>query len=652
MADGGSLPSRPGVNGQGASPPFLNEGVASVCGFSRYKCRLKRIRDLSDIPHDSPLTLSVSEFVMFSLPLGRRSTARTMLRAAEAAQAWIEFRPDGSIVAASANFLTAFGYTAAELRGAHHRMLCHDDLIQSETYEAFWRDLAAGIPTAGVYRRRTKSGEERYVQGSYTPVRSAFGRVRRVIKFVTDVTTDAKQRASDQSRLEALDRNLAVITFDLEGNILEANANFLQAMGYTRDEVVGRHHRLFVDPAESVSAGYRQFWRRLASGEAFVDTFRRVAKGGREVFIQGSYNPLVGPDGRVYGVVKYVTDVTEAVRSRLAMEAIVDEMRSSLEALAGGDLTCPVRGNYSGMLGVLADDLNATLDTLRVTIGDIGTVSQEVAIGVQQIADGNQQLASRTTIQGNALAESSASLEELTCSVSDTAQSAETAAQLVRAAECDAAQGAAVSGDAQRVMACIAADSRRIGEITRVINEIAFQTNLLALNAAVEAARAGDHGRGFAVVAEEVRRLALQASQSSKEIELLINGTLQQVRDGAALVEQTVHAIEAVGTSVRRVSEHMDEVARASRAQADGIGQLNTAIADVDRATQQNALLVDEVNTTNATLRREVDRLRHRVQQFRLQDPHTRQTAGSTTRHTAKSPGWTRLGNRKQLQGA
>jgi methyl-accepting chemotaxis protein len=572
---------------------------------------------------------------MLLFPFARRSSARTLLRAAEASQAWIEFTPAGEIIAVSDGFIKTFGYARRALIGQHHRMFLFPEDAAAPSYTAMWQALAEGTEMQGVFRRRAQDGTLRWLHGAYTPVRDPFGRVRRVIKFARDVTASEIARADDRSRVDALDRSQATIAFDLAGNILDANTNFLQAVGYARDEVVGKHHAMFVAPAYARSAEYAAFWRRLGSGEPFVDTFQRVAKGGREIHIQGSYNPLRRPDGVVYGVVKYVSDVTTQVKEQRALEALVQEARSSLGALAQGDLTQPITGTYTGPLGALAADVNTALAMLRDTIGAMSESAVSVAAAVAQLAQGNEDLAQRTNRQASALEESAASLEELSASVTRNAHVASSSRDVATDALANADHGARVSHEAISAIGQVSASGKRIGEITRVINEIAFQTNLLALNAAVEAARAGEHGRGFSVVAEEVRHLAQRAATASREIESLIDATLTQLTSGESLVQQTGTSIEQARARVQTVHGRIDDVATASQEQASGLAQLNVAIGDLDTTTQQNAALVEELSATNESLRSDAERLRRQVERFTLQ----RSARGAMHRDAPRRPG-------------
>jgi methyl-accepting chemotaxis protein len=244
----------------------------------------------------------------------KRSAAdfQGQIAAISKAQAVIEFTLDGIILNANDNFCRALGYSLKEIQGQHHGMFVDPTYRASHEYRVFWDKLARGEYDAGQYKRFSKSGKEVWIQASYNPIYDINGKPFKVVKYATDVT-EAKLRAADyEGQLAAIGKAQAVIEFDLKGNILNANDNFCRAMGYVIDEIRGQHHRLFVDAETSMSAEYRMFWDKLARGEYDSGQYKRIAKGGREIWIQASYNPIYDMNGKPFKVVKYATDITEA----------------------------------------------------------------------------------------------------------------------------------------------------------------------------------------------------------------------------------------------------------------------------------------------------------------------------------------------------
>ncbi|MFK7990492.1 MAG: PAS domain-containing protein, partial [Sandaracinaceae bacterium] len=227
----------------------------------------------------------------------------------------IVFEADGTIVEASEKFLQAVGYTEAEVVGEHHRLFVDPEEARSPAYTRFWEALRAGEAQSETFRRFGKGGQEIWIEATYTPVAGPDGHVERVVKFAADVTAKTTRAADRTSRLSAIHRSQAVIEFGLDGVVQKVNDNFLSALGYEREEVVGHHHRIFMDKEEAAGPSYEEFWRDLASGEVKSGQFRRIAKGGADVWIQATYNPILDPSGRPYKVVKFATDVTERVTS-------------------------------------------------------------------------------------------------------------------------------------------------------------------------------------------------------------------------------------------------------------------------------------------------------------------------------------------------
>ena len=254
-----------------------------------------------------------------------------VVNALNASQAVIEFTPDGRILTVNDNFLAVMGYRRDEIIGQHHRMFCDPAFAASDDYRLFWRDLAAGKFQSSAFKRYGKDGRVVWLQATYNPVIDAHGKVIRVIKFASDVTRVKLRELDFAGKINALDRAQAVIEFTPQGEILLANDNFLQALGYRLDEIQGKHHEMFCDPDYVRSADYRAFWDKLARGEFVADEFRRIGKGGRAVYIQASYNPVVDDTGTVIKVVKFATDVTAMVNRRLANEQIGREIDGELK---------------------------------------------------------------------------------------------------------------------------------------------------------------------------------------------------------------------------------------------------------------------------------------------------------------------------------
>jgi methyl-accepting chemotaxis protein len=287
-------------------------------------------------------------------------------------------------------------------------------------------------------------------------------------------------------------------------------------------------------------------------------------------------------------------------------------------ALGAGDLTRTLQSGAAGEFGRLGAALQQVQERLFSVVSQVRTGTTSVAANSSQITRDNDALALRTATQAESLEETAASMEQLTAAVRQNAESSRQANALVQAASDRAAQGGAVMNDVVRTMGSIRDSSHSIVDIIGVIDGIAFQTNILALNAAVEAARAGDQGRGFAVVASEVRVLAQRSAAAAKEIKGLIGASVQQVETGSQRVDEAGHEMAAIVAAVRQVAELIAQIHVASREQSDGIESVNTAIARIDRTTQDNALLVKDAARTAAALHERAVTLMKGVAGFEL----------------------------------
>jgi methyl-accepting chemotaxis protein len=535
------------------------------------------------------------------------------------AQAVIEFGLDGRVRHANKNFLDALGYTLDEIKGQHHSMFVDPVERQGADYRLFWEKLGRGEYDAGQYKRIGKGGKEVWIQASYNPILDMNGKPFKVVKYATDITEQKLRTADFEGQLAAIGKAQAVIEFGLDGRVRHANKNFLDTLGYTLDEIKGQHHSMFVDPTERQGNEYRLFWEKLGRGEYDAGQYKRIGKGGREVFIQASYNPIFDMNGKPFKVVKYATDVTEQVLASRAMEAAVAESQAIIAAARDNDLTrrIPLEGK-TGSLHELCSGINSLIDTMTSVVANILASSSTIATAVGEITNGTNDLSKRTEQQASNLEETAASMEEMAATIKLNAENAQQANTLAISARSTATDGGQVVDKAVEAMSRIESSSQKISDIIGVIDEIAFQTNLLALNAAVEAARAGDAGKGFAVVASEVRSLAQRSSGAAKDIKALIAASGSQVKDGVKLVNDAGQALNEIVGSIKKVADIVSEIASASKEQATGVEEINKAVSQMDEMTQQNSALVEENAAACRLLQDQADDMQHRMSQFEL----------------------------------
>ncbi len=473
------------------------------------------------------------------------------LAAINRSQAVIEFEMDGTILHANQNFLDLMGYTLDEVRGQHHKMFVEPGFAESVEYQDFWTRLRRGEYKMAEYKRVAKHGREVWIQGSYNPIFDAEGNPFKVVKFATDVTDEKLRNADFEGQIDAIRKSQAVVEFEMDGTIITANELFLDVMGYTLEEIRGKHHRMFVDPKERDGQMYAQFWAGLSRGEYAQAEFRRLAKDGREVWIQGSYNPILDLNGKPYKVVKYATEVTD----RVMLERESSRQRSRTENL----------------------------------IREVVDSAQQFSEGARVIAESSANLSDGAQNQAASVEEMTASVQEMTHAIQVISSSANQSKEQASTTACLASDAGKTRTEAVAAMRLIQKSSEQITDIIQVISEIASQTNLLALNAAIEAARAGEHGLGFAVVADEVRKLAERSSEAAKEITQLIKESSRRVSEGAELSEKVGDSLAAIVQAVEKTAAGIAEIAEQTETQSASADQVRTAISAVSETTESNA---------------------------------------------------------------
>ena len=488
---------------------------------------------------------------------GKNSEAALALKALDRAMAVIEFTPAGEILAANENFLKVVGYTLPEVKGRHHRIFVTPAYAESADYRAFWTNLAQGHFHAGEFKRIAKGGGEVWLEASYNPVIDNSGRVLKVVKFAADITARKLRSLEDECQLAAIGRSQAVIHFQLDGTILTANENFLKTLGYRLDEIKGRHHSMFMGNEERGTPAYAEFWKGLQRGEFQQGEFRRLRKGGREVWIQATYTPIVDETGKPFKVVKFATDITQAVERRM--------MRAKAQSEIASDLT------------LISEDVSRT----NMQAASASAATEQTASNVQSVAAGAEELAS--------------SVEEIRRQVHQSSE-------LAKIAEVEGSR-------TNSIVLGLTGAAQKIGDVVALINSIADQTNLLALNATIEAARAGDAGKGFSVVASEVKTLAGQTSKATSEIAAQIDAVQKASEDAAkalSSITQTIADLNAVGAVIAAAVEEQTAVTREVSSNmhvaAQGVETVRLNMKEIAGATGRVEEATRKVRTASAAI--------------------------------------------------
>ena len=496
---------------------------------------------------------------LFSFSKNKEEKAQ--LNAIDEHFAVISFSPDGIILEANQNFLNTLGYTENEVLGKHHKIFCDAKLVNSKEYSDFWHELKKGTAQTSEFKRIKKDGHSIFIQASYTPIKDNSGKVYKIIKFAQDVTAKKLEDLYFKGQIQAIGKSQAIIEFDMNGIILNANENFLKAIDYSLDEIKGKHHSMFCEESYKNSNEYKDFWEKLNNAEFQSGEFLRIGKNGKKVYIQATYNPIIDIDNKPFKVVKYATEITARKNTMFSIQKNIEKLNKSLNHLSGASNSMSIDAENS-MKG-----------------------SQEVSVSIEQMDQAVNDLSEK--------------IEIMLSSITSIANAAANGEKIALGAK---EQSKSTSSDIIKLNQ----ESSKIGETINLITQIAFQTNILSLNAAVEAATAGEAGRGFAVVAAEVRNLATRSNEAAKEItsaiesiQTLVKNSLKSINSVDSTIEEISLMSSNISKSILEQKTISNQLASTALQTSKGLNEISNSMINVSQSAQNTR---DEaIETKNAS---------------------------------------------------